>query len=80
MSDIPEDVLKAAYEEIGTVDELGAVGVIARAIMTERERCAKICEEECAKRLDSDYPMERRHDFIVSVRAVQKAIRGTSNP
>lgn len=51
MSDIPEDVMKAACEALGewTIDD-GTVfqfaecaKSVARAIMEERERCAKVC-------------------------------------
>lgn len=42
MVDIPEDVKTAAYEAMKTVDDLGAMGVIARAILAERQRCADV--------------------------------------
>lgn len=40
---IPEDVKASAYEAMKTVDELGALGVISRAILAERQRCADAC-------------------------------------
>lgn len=42
---IPEDVKIAAYEAMKTVDDLGALGVIARAILAERQRCADLLRE-----------------------------------
>jgi hypothetical protein len=42
---IPEDVWKAAWEAIYTAhNEKAAVPAIARAILAERERCAKLVE------------------------------------
>lgn len=60
MTEIPDDVMKAAYDAVNapTADEYGnsmryyignnqsdmAVRVVARAILAERERCASICD------------------------------------
>lgn len=60
MTEIPDDVMKAAYDAVNapTADEYGnsmryyignnqsdmAVRVVASAILAERERCAKIAE------------------------------------
>lgn len=44
-SEYPADVVAAAYEAMNTVKGDGAVGVISRAILTERQRCAKIASE-----------------------------------
>ena len=50
MSEIPEDVMKAAQR--ATVGETGRMCspradlVVARAILAERERCAKIAEQQ----------------------------------
>lgn len=43
MGEIPADVKDAAYAALGKVDGDGAVGVIARAILAERQRCADAC-------------------------------------
>jgi hypothetical protein len=43
-TEIPEDVLQAVYAAMSWVDESGAKGVIARAILAERERCAIVAE------------------------------------
>lgn len=44
-SELPEDVKTAAYEAMKTVDELGALGVISRAILAERQRCADVAKK-----------------------------------
>ena len=44
-SELPKDVKAAAYEAMKTVDELGALGVIARAILAERQRCADVAKK-----------------------------------
>ncbi|MBD9542982.1 hypothetical protein IB276_26405 [Ensifer sp. ENS04] len=46
---IPEDVKAAAYEAMKTVDDLGALGVIASAILAERQRCADVAQREAAE-------------------------------
>ena len=46
MSEIPDDVMKAANDAVNSaIDDRGAIGVIARAILAERERCARLCED-----------------------------------
>jgi hypothetical protein len=54
---------------------------IAKAILAERERCAKIASNEADRLLDNDqdYPFTRAHDMIVVARRVQFAISGKSN-
>jgi len=43
MTEIPDDVMKAARDAVNSaIDDRGAIGVIARAILAERERCAKL--------------------------------------
>lgn len=42
MSEIPEDIKEAAYEAMRHVDERGALGVLSKAISTERARCIEI--------------------------------------
>jgi len=51
MNEVPEDIKKAAtatYEGLPIVydgwDEDAVIQCIARALLSERERCAKICE------------------------------------
>jgi len=47
MTEIPDDVMKAARDAVNSaIDDRGAIGVIARAILAERERCAKVAEED----------------------------------
>jgi hypothetical protein len=42
---IPDDVREAVLVAIRTVGEDGALGVVARAILAERERCARIADK-----------------------------------
>lgn len=52
MSDIPEDVMVLAQEAFDTLPlgyEKGAVEIIARAILAERERCAKAICSGCGE-------------------------------
>ena len=44
MTEIPEDIKEAAYEAMRHVDERGALGVISRALMAERNRCLTIIQ------------------------------------
>lgn len=46
MSDIPEDVLEAAQAVVDDINlnDASAAPAIARAILAERERCARIAE------------------------------------
>lgn len=53
MSDIPADIMKAARNRVKDIfaygeqaaEFLGTVNVVARAIIAEREACAKIADE-----------------------------------
>lgn len=90
MSDFPKDAFEAARkafaEQLGDTsasemakkgyfDSDNAVLSAAIAIMAERDRCIQICEDEYERRINSDYPADRRHDFVVVARSIQKAIR-----
>ena len=44
MSDTPADIMKAAYEAMRRGDERGALGVISKAITSERNRCLTIIQ------------------------------------
>lgn len=61
--------------------EFNVAQLIDRATAQERERCAKIADEEAERRFDNDdeYPAARVHDFMVVARSIAKAIRGTTS-
>jgi hypothetical protein len=45
MGEIPEDVMRVAREVVGTIEAMpseGNVGIVARAILAERQRCADV--------------------------------------
>jgi hypothetical protein len=58
MTDIPEDVMETAREAVFDVtqrfDTPGKVDVIARAILAERERCARVADDYTADGYDDD--------------------------
>jgi hypothetical protein len=81
-SEYPDDVVAAAREAMNIVRGDGAVGVISRAILAERERCANVAEAEYEKRFDNrdGYPASRVHDFVVVARAIQRGILEPAPP
>lgn len=58
MTEIPDDVMKAARKAIEDASG-GAVMCIARAILTERERCAKVAISHAPATQDfADAPLQ----------------------
>ena len=52
MTEIPENIKEAAYEAMRHVDDSGALGVISKAILAERERCWFIVKEKSEGDMD----------------------------
>lgn len=65
--------LSAQVQDVATEDPISHY--VSQAVMSERQRCIQLCEAEYERRINSDYPADRRHDFVVVARAIQKAIR-----
>ena len=81
MSDIPEDIIKAANECVANFrwsNDNQWDRFVAQAILAERNRCAKIADDEAERRFDNKggYPAARVHDFLVVARSIAAAIRG----
>ena len=77
---IPDDVMEAAYEAMKDPTG-GAARCIARAILAERERCARIAEsvgnygDYRREELTKDYGQPRfdlMHDIVAAIRGIQK--------
>ncbi|MDB5531594.1 MAG: hypothetical protein JWR51_4697 [Devosia sp.] len=66
MTDIPEDVMKAATEAVCTAyDEGEAIMTVALAILAERERSKKeIADLTRLVSKASDWAMDRRYDHV----------------
>ncbi len=81
MNKYPEDIMKAVRVAMETVKDDGAAGVIARAILAERKRCAKIASNEAERLSDNEanYPFTRVHDMMIVSRRIQFAISGEPN-
>jgi hypothetical protein len=77
MTDIPEDVMKAAlaaWTSVPTAEwEANAVEIIARAILTERERCARLAESDGSSH-DAPYPHspEWRRETCLQVKTADR--------
>ena len=63
-SEYPDDVVAAAREAMNIVRGDGAVGVISRAILAERQRCAETAEEYSCKL--SAYPNQEAFNYYES--------------
>lgn len=83
-TEIPVDVMKAAQAAWAEADikilKTDAYVIIARAIMAERERCVQLCDAERERRLASNYPAVRIHDFAVVAAYLAKQIRSGELP
>lgn len=80
--EFPDDVTKAAREAINSaVDDCGAFGIIAKAIISERERCAEVAEKSILCRLSSTSAGKHDHKLTFEIGAeaqrkyIAKAIR-----
>lgn len=77
MSEIPDDIriaAKAAFMHariLSVVDD--QIDAIARALLAERERCAKIAEEDCRTALAIEHGYQPT--WYVRARAIAAAIR-----
>lgn len=63
-SDIPQDIWDAAKAVLAQLDgttpdrvggQVGSLSIVARAILAERERCAKVCEAAAEQFLSPEY-------------------------
>lgn len=84
-TEIPEDVMKAAADAILRGGSSVRIGnelhvSIARAIMAERYRCAQLCDAERERRLASNYPAVRIHDFAAVAAKLAKQIKSGEFP
>lgn len=81
MDEIPEDVLEAADNALNSVrfssDPYEQVQACARAILAERERCAKVADDMEALSVDSS---EWDAGYRCALDAVAAAIRSGVHP